>query len=149
MPFLSEQRTVKLLIIEDNAGDIRLIREAVYQTGLDCEIRTAQDSNEAFDLLRRPKGKDFFQPDLICLDLKLPRRDGTEILSELKTDPELKRIPVIILTSSKSEQDILKCYELHANCYLTKPILYKDLEEIADRIKKFWFETVRLPNTQY
>lgn len=142
----SLERTARILMIDDNAGDVRLMQEAFREAGFAYEMKVAQDGTEAFSLLR-PAGSVpvLFKPDLIFLDLKLPRRNGIEILEELKTDPLLKRIPVVILSSSYSDMDIRQCYELYANCYISKPALYKDLVETAVFLKKFWFETVRLP----
>jgi two-component system, chemotaxis family, response regulator Rcp1 len=136
----------KILIIEDNPGDVRLMQEALREGNVNCLLRVAADGVEALSQLRSREGAaEFFRPDLIFLDLNVPKKDGREVLAELKGDSSLRRIPVIVLTTSAAEQDILKAYDLHANCYITKPV---DLEQFLNAMKlvrDFWFTIAKLP----
>src|ERR1035441_976216 len=138
-------RVIEILMVEDNEGDARLAREALR----DCKIRNALhhvwDGEEAIDFLR-PRGKhaDAPRPDLILLDLNLPRMDGGEVLAEIKEDAELKRIPVVILTASSLDADILRSYNLHANCFITKPIDMVEFLKVLTGIQEFWRTIVTL-----
>ena len=137
---------LNVLLVEDNPGDVRLMKEALQEDKLVYNLHVVWDGEEAMDFLLQ-KG-DFTQsprPDLILLDLNLPRKDGREVLREVKNDPALKHIPVVILTCSQAEQDILKTYELHANCYITKPVNLEQFTTVVKSIKEFWFTIVRLP----
>lgn len=140
------QKVVEILLVEDNPGDIRLTQEALR----DCKIRNTvsvvNDGVEAIAYLRREgKYPDVPRPDLILLDLNLPIKDGRSVLAEIKEDLDLKRIPVVILTTSKAEEDILKTYNLHANCYITKPLDLDQFILIVKKIEDFWFTIVKLP----
>ena len=137
---------IEILLVEDNAGDVRLTREALKDAKVLNTLHVARDGEEAMDYLYH-KGKyaDAPRPDLILLDLNLPRKDGREVLAEIKADEDLKRIPVVILTTSKSEEDVLKVYNLHANCYVTKPLDLDQFIRVVQAIEDFWFTVVRLP----
>ena len=135
-----------VLLVEDNPGDVRLMKEALQDDKLIYNLHVVVDGIEAMDFLLQ-KG-DFAKaprPDLILLDLNLPRKDGREVLAEIKNDPALKHIPVVVLTSSKAEEDILKTYELHANCYISKPVDLEQFSKVVKSINDFWFTVVRLP----
>ncbi|MBZ5521789.1 MAG: response regulator [Acidobacteriia bacterium] len=139
-------RSIEILLVEDNPGDVRLIKEAFRDSKIVNGISCAVDGVEALDFLHRQgKYAEANRPDLVLLDLNLPRKDGREVLAEIKADPDLKRIPVVILTSSKSEEDILKTYNLHANCYITKPIDLEKFIGVAKAIENFWVSIVKLP----
>ena len=137
---------IDILLVEDNPGDVRLTMEALKEAKLLNTIANVRDGVEAMDYLRREgKYTDAVRPDLILLDLNLPKKDGREVLAEIKNDPNLRRIPVVILTTSRAEQDILKAYNLHANCYITKPVDLDQFVRVAKSIDDFWFTMVRLP----
>jgi chemotaxis family two-component system response regulator Rcp1 len=135
-----------ILLVEDNAGDICLTREALAQTQTPIQLHVATDGVEALDFLR---GAAQFhgapRPDLILLDLNLPRKNGREVLAEIKQDPSLRRIPVVVLTTSTADDDILGSYDLHANSYITKPVDLGRFDEIVQAIDRFWLSTVSLP----
>ncbi|WP_293027171.1 response regulator [Natronococcus sp.] len=136
----------QLLLVEDNPGDVRLTREAFKQGRIDNDLHTVSDGSDALDFLhQRGEYEDAPRPDLVLLDLNLPRKDGEEVLADLKDDSELQSIPVIILTSSRAEEDIARSYELHANAYLTKPVDPDEFIETVRAFEKFWFSVVRLP----
>ncbi|MDP4266713.1 MAG: response regulator [Bacteroidota bacterium] len=140
---------VLILLIEDNAGDARLSMEAMKESKLNNQVFWVKDGIEAMEYLRKQgKYKNAIRPDLILLDLNLPGKDGKEILEEIKNDSDLKRIPVVILTISKSEEDIFKSYNLHANCYITKPIDFNEFMDVVKSIENFWFTIVSLPNNK-
>lgn len=139
---------VEILLIEDNPGDVRLTREALKDGKVKNNLNIVCDGEEASDFLfKREKYKDAPRPDLIILDLNLPKKNGQEVLAEIKSDENLKRIPVVILTTSKAEEDILKTYNLHANCYLTKPIDLNEFLEVVRSIDSFWLSLVILPGS--
>lgn len=139
-------RAVEILLVEDNPGDIRLTTEILKDAKLYNNINVVRDGVEALDFLyRRGDFADAVRPDLILLDLNLPRKDGREVLEEIKSDPALKNIPVVVLTTSSAEQDILKSYALHANCYITKPVDLEQFSRIVASIEQFWFSIVTLP----
>ncbi len=142
----TEDQCKRILLVEDNIGDIRLIQEVLKDSSVFQEILTARDGMDAMAFLHR-KGEyqDAPRPDLIVLDLNLPKKDGREVLAEIKNDPNLKRIPVVVLTTSSNEDDIIHSYELHANCYITKSRNLKDLFRIVKGIEEFWLTTVTLP----
>lgn len=142
----NRKKPVDLLLVEDNPGDVRLTEEALREAPFRVELRVASDGVEALDFLRR-RGKfaDAPRPDLILLDLNLPRINGPEVLSEIKSDPDLKRIPVLVMTTSREPQDVQKAYGLNANCYITKPILLDEFIGVVKSIENFWLETVVLP----
>jgi len=139
-------RPVEILLVEDNPGDVRLMVEALKEGKVLNNLSVAEDGAEALAFLRR-EGEDAqaTRPDLILLDLNLPKMDGRGVLAEIKQDPNLKRIPVVILTTSKAEQDILKSYELHANCYITKPMDLDQFITVVKSIEAFWLTVVKLP----
>ena len=137
---------VKILLVEDNPGEVRLTQEAMRDCKINNKISVAQDGEEALAFLRQEgpyAGQE--RPNLILLDLNLPKKDGRQVLAEIKADPNLKRIPVVVLTTSKAEQDILKAYNLHANCYITKPVDMNQFMEVVKMIEGFWLTIVKLP----
>lgn len=135
-----------IFLVEDNKADVRLIQEALKTSSLPHQVVTVRDGVEAINYLRQEgEYANTQRPDLILLDLNLPRKDGREVLAEIKSDPRLRRIPVIVLTTSKNEDDIFDSYDLHANCYITKPRNLSQLFEIIQSIEGFWFSTVTLP----
>lgn len=139
-------RNVEILLVEDNPGDVRLTTEVLKDAKLCNRINVVSDGVEALDYLyRRGPFSAACRPDLILLDLNLPRKDGREVLEEIKSDPALKNIPVVILTTSNAEQDILKSYALHANCYITKPVDLEQFSKVVASIEEFWFSIVKLP----
>ncbi|MDK2408736.1 response regulator [Aphanizomenon sp. PH219] len=135
-----------IFLVEDNKADIRLIQEALKTSLLPHQVITVRDGVEAMNYLHQEgEYANSPRPDLILLDLNLPRKDGREVLAEIKSDPQLKRIPVVILTTSKNQDDIFHSYDLHANCYITKSRNLSQLFQIIQSIEKFWFSTVTLP----
>ncbi len=137
---------MEILLVEDNPGDARLTREAFKDGKLLNALHHVQDGVEAMAFLRREGAYSTApRPDLILLDLNLPRRDGREVLAEIKHDEELKLIPVVVLTTSNDEQDILKSYNLHANCFITKPVRLEQFLKVVESIEEFWLTIVRLP----
>ena len=137
---------LEILLIEDNPGDARLTQEALKDGKVKNNLHIVYDGVEAADFLfKRNKYKDAPRPELIILDLNLPKKNGHELLAEIKADETLKRIPVVILTTSKAEEDILNSYNLHANCFLTKPIDLIDFFEMIKSIEGFWLTLVKLP----
>lgn len=142
----SSGRQVEILMVEDNPGDVRITREAMRSSKVRNNLHVAEDGVEALDFLyRRGRFAGAVRPDLILLDLNLPKKDGHEVLAEIKQDPELRRIPVAILTSSEAEEDILRSYDLHANCFVTKPINFDRFIEVVKSIEEFWVSIVKLP----
>jgi chemotaxis family two-component system response regulator Rcp1 len=139
-------KPIEILLVEDNPGDVDLTREALESGKIKNMLHVVVNGEEAMAFLRR-KGKytNAPRPDLVLLDLNLPRMDGREVLNEIKSDDDLKRIPVVVLTSSKAEEDILKVYNLHANCYITKPIDLLQFLKVVHVIEDFWFTIVKLP----
>ena len=135
-----------MLIIEDNPGDVRLLEEAFRELGADVNIQVAKDGAEALDLVQSPHGKGAKHPDLILLDLNLPKVSGHDVLVRIKSNPKTCRIPVIVLTSSRAEADVRRAYESHANAYLKKPSTLDGLMAAAQDIKNFWMETATLPS---
>ncbi|MBV8529099.1 MAG: response regulator [Candidatus Dormibacteraeota bacterium] len=137
---------VHILLVEDNPGDVRLTIEALRDGRISNQVSVAHDGEEALDFLRR-RGKhaDAGRPHLVLLDLNLPKKDGREVLQEVKADSELHRIPVIVLTTSSADQDVLLSYDLHANCYIKKPIEYHDFMDAIRGLENFWTKIVRLP----
>jgi chemotaxis family two-component system response regulator Rcp1 len=137
---------VEILLVEDNPGDERLTREALKEGKVYNNLHWVKDGVEALDFLhRRGKHKDAPRPDIILLDLNLPKKDGREVLQEIKADELLKRIPVVVLTTSKAEEDVLKTYNLHANCYVTKPVDLEKFIVVVRSIDIFWLTVVTLP----
>lgn len=139
-------RPVEILLVEDNPGDVRLTFEAFKENKVLNKLRVVNDGVEAIAFLRREEGyADTSRPDLILLDLNLPKKNGKEVLAEIKNDPDLKRIPVVIFTASGAENDILNCYNLNANCYITKPVSLDRFVEVVKCIKTFWLTIAELP----
>ncbi len=137
---------VRILLIEDNEADIVLTMEALNESKLKNTIDSVVDGEEALAFLHKTGNyREAKKPDIILLDLNLPKKDGREVLAEIKTDPNLKRIPVVILTSSSAETDIIKSYDLHANAYVQKPLNLDQFTKIVKSIEDFWFTVVKLP----
>jgi chemotaxis family two-component system response regulator Rcp1 len=146
----TEGTPIELLMVEDNEGDARLTREVMRDSKVKNTIHHVLDGVEAMDFLRKQgKYANAPRPDLILLDLNLPRKDGREVLMDIKKDEDLMRIPVVILTVSNDEADILKSYNLHANCYITKPIDLTQFLKVVRSIEDFWLTIVKLPNRVY
>jgi CheY-like chemotaxis protein len=142
-----EGKPVDILMVEDNEGDVRLAREAMRDSKIKNTMHHVRDGEEAMAFLRKEgKYTDAPRPDLVLLDLNLPRKNGQEVLTEIKADMDLKRIPVVILTVSSEEADILKTYNAHANCYITKPIDFVQFVKVVRAIEHFWFTIVKLPD---
>ena len=140
------EQSIEILLVEDNPADVLLMEEALREGKMLNKLYVAGNGDEALDFLyRRGKHRDASRPDLIMLDLNLPKKDGREVLAEIKNDPELKRIPVVVITTSKSEEDIVKSYNLHANCYVTKPVRLSQFFQVVKNIEEFWFDVVKLP----
>ena len=137
---------IDILLVEDNPGDVRLTREALKEGKVKNNLLAVEDGVEAWDFLHK-KGKhaDAPRPGLILLDLNMPRKDGRELLEEIKADEDLKRIPVVILTTSKADEDVMKTYNLHANCYITKPVDLEQFIRVVRSIEDFWLTIVKLP----
>ncbi len=137
---------MEILLVEDNLSDVRLTIEALKDAKLANRLHVAEDGVEAIEFLQK-KGPyaDAPTPDLILLDLNLPRKDGREVLAEIKTDPVLRRIPVVVLTTSAVDEDILRAYDLHANCYVTKPVDFNQFMRIVRTLDDFWLTVVKLP----
>lgn len=143
---MADEKLTTILLVEDNRGDIRLIQEALKHTAAQCQVVVARDGVEAMSYLHR-EGEygDAISPNLILLDLNLPRKDGREVLAEIKADDALKHIPVVVLTTSRNEEDIFHTYDLHVNCYISKSRNLAELFKIVDGIAEFWLETATLP----
>jgi CheY-like chemotaxis protein len=140
-------RQIEVLLVEDNPGDARLTRIALEEGKMHIHLNVVEDGVEAMAFLRKQgKYAEAAHPDLILLDLNLPKKSGPEVLTEIKADETLKRIPVVILTTSQAEKDILQAYELFANCYIIKPIDFDQFVKIVQSIEDFWFTIVKLPS---
>ena len=143
---VDENRPVEILLVEDNPGDERLTREALKEGKVYSNLHWVKDGVEAMEFLRRQgRYSGVPRPDIILLDLNLPKKDGREVLQEIKTDDALKRIPVVVLTTSKAEEDVLRTYNLHANCYVTKPVDLEKFMVVVKTIDVFWLTVVTLP----
>jgi CheY-like chemotaxis protein len=139
-------KLVEILLVEDNPGDVRLTQEALKESKLVNKLHLVGDGEEALAFLRKQGNHASApRPDLIVLDLNLPKKSGREVLAEIKEDPDLKRIPVVVLTMSKSEGDVLAAYDLKANCFITKPLGIEQFVEVVKSIENFWLSIVRLP----
>jgi CheY-like chemotaxis protein len=139
-------QAIEILLVEDNPGDIRLTQEAFKEGKVSNEINVVNDGIEALAYLRQEgQYADVSRPDVILLDLNLPKKDGYEVLAEIKKDPDLRRIPVVILTTSEAERDILQTYYMHANCYITKPVDLDQFITVIKSIESFWLNVVKLP----
>jgi CheY-like chemotaxis protein len=139
-------KPLEILLVEDNPGDVRLTREAMKEGKVLNKLNVVMDGMEAMAYLRNEGNyKDAARPDLVLLDLNLPKKNGREVLEEIKEDPDLKRIPVVVLTISEDEQDILRSYDLHANCYITKPVDLQQFISVVNAVEDFWLTVVKLP----
>lgn len=146
MKSLLVEEPVEVLLIEDSEADVRLTIEALKEAKVRNRLAVAEDGVDAMARLRNEGPyQNAPRPDLILLDLNLPRKDGRQVLKEIKEDPELRRIPVVILTTSKAEEDVVRAYDLHANCYITKPVDFTQFMNVVRSIKDFWLSIVKLP----
>jgi CheY-like chemotaxis protein len=144
---LEQGRPAEFLLVEDNPGDVRLTREALKESKLSNNLSVVGDGVEALDFLRREGTyADAPRPDVILLDLNLPRKGGREVLAEIKADSSLRRIPVVVITSSEAEQDVLASYDLHVNCYVTKPVDLDQFIKVVQSVGTFWLTIVKLPD---
>lgn len=142
-------RPFEILLVEDNVADVRLIKDLLRESKSPTNLHVARDGNEAVEFaFKRGNFAQAVTPDLILLDLNLPEKHGREVLKEIKSDPTLRRIPVIVLTTSGAEEDIMNCYELHANCYIRKPVDLDRFITVMKGIEDFWLNTVELPTRQ-
>lgn len=139
-------RVLDILLVEDNPGDIRLTQEALRETRMPSTLHVAKNGVAAMDFLRR-RGEysDAPRPGLVLLDLNLPRLSGREVLKQMKDDPHLRRIPVIVLSTSEAQRDVTESYDLHANCYINKPVDFEQFLRVISMIEQFWFGLVKLP----
>ena len=143
---VADNRPVEILLVEDNPGDERLTREALREGKVYSNLHWVKDGVEAMEFLRRQgRHAGAARPDIVLLDLNLPRKDGREVLQDIKGDAELKRIPVVVLTTSKAEEDVLRSYNLHANCFVTKPVDLEKFIVVVKSIDAFWLTVVTLP----
>jgi chemotaxis family two-component system response regulator Rcp1 len=139
-------RAIEILLVEDNPGDVRLIREALRDGKVWNNPHVVSDGEAALDFVyRRGAFADKPRPDLVLLDLNLPKKDGREVLAQIKSDPDLRRIPVVVLTTSREEEDVLRAYNLAANCYVTKPVEFDEFMKVIRMIEDFWLTIVALP----
>lgn len=139
---------IEILLVEDNPGDVRLTREALKDAKVANTLQVVEDGVAALDYLyQRGQYVDALRPHLVLLDLNLPKKNGREVLAEIKTDGRLKATPVVILTTSQAEEDVLRAYNLHANCYITKPVDFLQFTKIVKTIEDFWLTVVTLPPT--
>ena len=147
LTLMKKSRPVNILLIEDNPGDVRLAQEAFKEGNVNVSLDVAMDGMEAINFLRKiGPFQNAVTPDLVLLDLNLPKKDGREVLSDIKADPTLRSIPVVILTTSNAEQDILNSYNLHVNCYINKPVDFDRFFDIIQKIEDFWLQTAILPS---
>jgi chemotaxis family two-component system response regulator Rcp1 len=147
MSMRSGNRPIEILLVEDNPGDARLTEEALKEGKVRNNLHHVRDGVEAMRFLEREgENKDKPRPDLVLLDLNLPRKDGREVLADMRKNPELRTIPVVVLTTSEAEQDVVRTYELCANCYITKPVDLEKFMTIVRSIEDFWLTVVRLPS---
>lgn len=146
MDFLkNNKKKPRILLVEDNPGDIRLTQEALKESNIEIHLDVVTDGEQAIDfLLKRNRFADSVRPHIILLDLNLPKKNGIEVLKEIKINDSLKKIPVIVLTTSDADHDISKAYSLHANCYILKPVDFDDFARVIKLVETFWFNTVQL-----
>jgi chemotaxis family two-component system response regulator Rcp1 len=143
---MSSFKPIEILLVEDNPGDVVLVREALKSAKVRNNLHVAQDGQAAIDFLQGEAGNpDHIRPGLVLLDLNLPKKDGREVLRDIKGDPELRTIPVVVMTSSIDEEDIWKAYDAQANCYITKPVNFDQLMKVVQSIEDFWLSLVQLP----
>jgi two-component system, chemotaxis family, response regulator Rcp1 len=147
---LPDSHDVEILLVEDNPGDVELTREALDIANVANRLHVVDDGADAIDfLLRRGRFTNAPQPDIILLDLNLPNKDGRQVLSEIKADANLAQIPIVVLTTSQDDEDILRAYQLHANCYIAKPIDFNQFLRIVSAIEQFWLSVVNLPRKMH
>ncbi len=140
-------RPINILLVEDNPGDVELTEDALRRSKVATKVSVVTDGEDAIDYLRQQSAfQEETMPDLVLLDLNLPRKDGMEVLREMKDDPNLKHIPVVVLTTSEAERDILTSYELGANCFISKPVDLTEFRKVVESIDDFWFTIVKLPS---
>jgi chemotaxis family two-component system response regulator Rcp1 len=145
---MKNAKEIEILLVEDSPGDVRLTVEALKEAKVHNRLSVVQDGVEAMEFLyKKGSFKDVIRPDLILLDLNLPRKDGREVLTEIKSDPKLRQIPIVVLTTSRAEEDVLRAYDSHANCYITKPVDFKQFMSVVKSIEDFWLTVVKLPTT--
>jgi chemotaxis family two-component system response regulator Rcp1 len=140
-------RTLRILLVEDSPSDVRLIREALRDTPVPVQLTVARDGVEATDYLHQTETGFSTRPDLVLLDLNLPRKNGREVLAEVKASPSLKQIPILVMTSSRSEEDVSAAYALNANCFITKPGDLEEYQSVVKAIEDFWFVAATLPDS--
>jgi CheY-like chemotaxis protein len=146
MKNLTPNKPIDILLIEDNPGDVRLVVESLKDSKVRNSMSVVEDGEAAMSFLRRDgQYADAMRPDLILLDLNLPKKNGREVLAEFKADPDLKRIPVVVITSSSADEDVMAAYNNSANCYVTKPVDLKRFVKVVKTIEEFWLKTARLP----
>ncbi len=146
MKAITDSRPIEILLVEDSATDVMLAEEALEEAKMRNNLHVVKDGVEALAFLRKEgKYADVPRPDLMLLDLNMPRKDGREVLAEVKADDELKQIPVVVLTTSQAQEDVLKAYGLHANCYISKPVDFEQFANVVRAIDQFWFTVVTLP----
>lgn len=138
-------KAVEILLVEDNPGDVRLIEEVFKEAKIKNKLVIASDGVQALEILNGTEKEGPFTPDLILLDLNLPKKDGRELLGELKQNPLFRRTPIVVLTTSDADKDILKCYDLHANCYITKPVGFDKFVDVVKSVENFWLLVAKLP----
>jgi chemotaxis family two-component system response regulator Rcp1 len=140
-------RPINILLVEDNPGDVELTEDALRRSKVATKVSVVADGEDAMDYLRQQSAyQEETMPDLVLLDLNLPRKDGMEVLREMKDDPNLRHIPVVVLTTSEAERDILASYELGANCFISKPVDLTEFRKVVESIDDFWFTIVKLPS---
>jgi chemotaxis family two-component system response regulator Rcp1 len=140
-------RPINILLVEDNPGDVELTEDALRRSKVATKVSVVTDGEDAMDYLRQQSAyQEETMPDLVLLDLNLPRKDGMEVLREMKDDPNLRHIPVVVLTTSEAERDILASYELGANCFISKPVDLTEFRKVVESIDDFWFTIVKLPS---
>jgi chemotaxis family two-component system response regulator Rcp1 len=145
---LFQPQLIEILLVEDNEGDIELTREAFQESKIRNNIHVAKDGQAALDFIYRKSHYEYaVQPDVVLLDINLPKKDGKDVLKIIKNDVGLKHIPIVILTSSEAEKDIIKSYQLHANCYISKPVTLDSFMEVIRSVEEFWLGVVKLPIT--
>jgi two-component system, chemotaxis family, response regulator Rcp1 len=146
MAMLKSVQPIEILLVEDNLGDIRLTEEALKENKLKVNLSVATDGEQAMDILfKRGEYQHSSRPDIVLLDLNLPKKDGRQVLEEIKSSEDLKAIPVVVLTTSRAEEDILSSYLSHANCYITKPVDVEQFIRLINSLENFWFSIVKLP----
>lgn len=144
----TNSRRMRILVVEDNPGDIRLLKEAIDNAGIPSHVDSVDNGEDAIAFLRQQgEYTNAKRPDLVLLDLNLPRKDGRDVLAHIKDDVELRRIPVVVLTTSQSDSDVHRVYDLHANCYIQKPVDLDEYMDVIQACENFWFKVVRLPSS--